>query len=154
MIYLLFQLTYPLSRVQLNFLHLNNADAVQRVTILSLHPHHPAHTKWKGGHAPPPLTSTTTSLRFRGQRGEVVTMATNGEGRPRLQCRANSTQQHSRRHQECSVHFELSTTQLPVSIQQLPVADVLVPSELCEQLPCQVEVGPVCFTTDSHFSGG
>lgn len=147
------QVQYGVSRVQLNFLQLGSVEAVQQLSLVSSNHPHPSHTKWKQGHAP--------SVRLRGLRGEMAATTTLGRRQgqllePRPQCEiASHHTPSSQSHYECTLHFELSTRTHSLEVEEFPVVDIAVATEMCgEDSPCRLELGPACFSADAPFSGG
>lgn len=169
----LIQILYQLDRVQLNFLHLSNAHAVQRISFAILSHHHPAHQRWKNETSRDKIEDAAAAFQFKGSNGEDLASSTrekNHQQQQQLQesflvesrCEHSTTRTHiSQSHttqtltDECTMHFELSTHSISVvDIELFPIVDISTPTKMCLGRACRTRIGPVCFTKDSSFSGG
>ena len=141
--------------MQLNFLQLTSASAIQRILITfsshHIHQHnlHSSHSKWKDLERWP--------LEFISTGGEKLS---SGEllkdHLVQSSCKLDTISPSSH-WEECSFQFEFSSERLPSLHDQLPIMDLAVPREGCQQYPaaCRIELNPVCFHNGhQYFSAG
>jgi len=140
----------------MNFLYLTSISASQRIFISSHQPcHHQldkihsSHSKWKD--------REKWLLEARTAGGTNLSSSELMENFVGCACNESPDNSDSSTQEECSLQFDFSSDQSPRLYTHLPVIDLAISFELCQEQTsaCTVEIGPVCFhQSHQDFSGG
>lgn len=146
--------------MQLNFLHLTSASAIQRISFSSHHLHHHhlhhTHSKWKDRNRWPLEFIGAGGMKFSSVELKNLLVQSSCKLYASQSTNKSDTAAQSLQQEECSVQYELSSKRSPALHDQLPVMDLTVPRDGCQQqaADCQVELGPVCFHKGHQYFGG